>query len=50
MAQASGQEQLTVEECNHIWDTIIDPPTRNRRYSYGNMEVNCFINKYINLM
>lgn len=39
MTQSSGRDELTVAECDRIWDAIIKPPTRNRRYGFGNQEV-----------
>lgn len=50
MAQRTGREDITLQESNQIWDRIIDPPSRNRRYGYDNQEVNCFNNLYLNLI
>jgi len=33
--EASGQE-LTVADSDSIWHSITDPPTRGRRYGFGN--------------
>ena len=34
-----GRTELTKEDEDRIFDAVMDPATRNRRYGYGNLEV-----------
>ena len=40
--EANGKE-LTVADSDAIWHSITDPPTRGRRYVFGNQEVRLFL-------
>ena len=42
MIEATGHE-LTVADSDSIWHSITDPPTRGRRYGFGNQEVRLFL-------
>lgn len=38
----TGQEQLTIDDEDIIFHSVMDPATRNRRYGFGNQVVNVF--------
>lgn len=39
MLQDTGRAELTIDEENAIFESVMDPPTRGRRFGFGNQSV-----------
>lgn len=50
LVEDTGREQLTMDEEDIIFEAVMDPPSRNRRYGFGNQVVMNNILRYKNLI